>query len=615
MSVSGENLPPRPYSRTEATRLLCAGVCLDVSFRRRVIGELVGHRERPVAPPLGVDVLPVLAHALRVVRQETTTALLLLAVWAGFFVSDVVTFWDALGDQWGEDADVQFSDVLTAFYSGDEALNLTGGMPLPWSQLYAMVAVALWFAATVSARGTDGLSARRSGQVAQAVQGAGRLVGVGARLFAGFYWIRYVFGVLDGTVQTPYPLIFPLLIALVVWWHQLENRRALATWLSKWTFREAVQPTLPAGPLYEDLQASISREQAASLTLYDVDSPFVGVGSPRKPWSFALELKPETAPKPAADGVPHQTTGDGLPDQWGRPLTARSALDMIKPALRTLRASAKESGRDRLCDLEIEEFVFLPGGVERDEPLQLGSGRGAQNGSWPNGRGATVYDRQQVERHCEEAVDEGGEGRRVFLRIRVGAWHEQVVVTVLVRVHTQGNMLVLEVVPYVLGPVRKDFKKIDALMEELPEEWWRGAVRALRDAPAAGVAVGLGAAAGFGAQVRTETADRDPAPDVPRVSLREEASTQTLSPFQEMDVTRYIKTIQDRVVNGMREALKQHGYRTDRFEQHVYQLSGGSVFIGEMSGGAVSTGTHGSASHTNGAPRTGAAPDTEGSRA
>lgn len=600
MSVSGENLPQHPYSRTEATRLLCAGVYLDASFRRRVVGELVGHPERPVPPPLGVDVLPVLAHALRVMRQETTTALLLLAVWSGFLITDVVMFWDALGDQRVGGPDVQFQDVLTAFYSGDEGLKLTGGLPLPWFQLYAMVAVALWFARSVSGRGTDGLSARRNGQVAQAVQGAGRLVRVGAWMFAAFYWYRCVAGVLDGTVQTPYPLIFPLLIALVVWWHQLEHRRALATWLSRWTFQDAVQPPLSAGPLYEDLQDSIRQEQAASLTLYDVDSPFVGAGTPHGPWSFALELKRETQPKGTENGVPHQL---------GQPLTARSALDMIKPALQNLRESAALSGKDRLRELEIEEFVYLPGGVERDEALLLGSGGGAQDESRPDQRGASVYEPEQVEWHCREAVDEGGEGRRVFLRVRVGAWHEQVVVTVLVRVHTQGGMLVLEVAPYVLGPIHAEFKKIDTLIADLPEEWWRGAVRALRDGPATGLAVGLGAAASFGSEIRTEVANRDPAPDVPRVSLRQVASTQALSPFQEMDVARYIKTIQDRIVNGMRDALKNHGYRTDRFEQHVYQVSGGSVFIGEMSGGAVATGTHGRASHSD------SAPDTEGSRA
>ena len=50
-----------PAFRTEATRLLSAGVYFDTGFRTRVIEELVEHEERPVAPSLGIDALPVLA--------------------------------------------------------------------------------------------------------------------------------------------------------------------------------------------------------------------------------------------------------------------------------------------------------------------------------------------------------------------------------------------------------------------------------------------------------------------------------------------------------------------------------------------------------------------------
>ncbi|MFD0382790.1 hypothetical protein ACFQ2B_11665 [Streptomyces stramineus] len=68
-------------SRTEATRLMCAGTYLDIEFRRRVIEELVEHEERPIAPSLGVDVVPVLTHALRARKQDAMTALLLLVLW------------------------------------------------------------------------------------------------------------------------------------------------------------------------------------------------------------------------------------------------------------------------------------------------------------------------------------------------------------------------------------------------------------------------------------------------------------------------------------------------------------------------------------------------------
>ncbi|MFJ2262874.1 hypothetical protein ACIOKD_31975 [Streptomyces sp. NPDC087844] len=604
--MAGVSLPEHPYNRTEATRLLCAGTYQDAAFRRRVIDELVVHQERPVAPPLGVDVLPVLAHALRIARQECRTAGLMLAAWLGFLLSDVVMFWDSVADRWGVGAEVGLGDVFTAFYAGDD--RLTAGMRMPWSQFYAFVALGLWFAHSVRAQGADGRQAGLPAPVAKAAAGLGLAVTLCAVLFALFYWCWFVAGVLGGDVQTPYPLLFPLLIALIAWWHETTQRRALCRWLSRWTFRTTAQPDLPAGPLYEDLVDSIRREQTAALTLYEPDSPLVGMGARRQAWSFAMELRKRPGPpngSDAPDTGSHSPDGSLIPRQDHGPLTAESALAMIEPQLVRLRESAALTGKDRLRELEIDRFVCLPGGVGRDEPLHLGGTsdvHAVQAAGRRNGDGLSVYDPAQVAAHLAEAVDEGGEGRRVFLRVRIGAWHEQVVVTVLVRVHTQGGMLVMEVVPYVLGPVRKDFRSVDALVDRLPESWAGGAVRALGHGPATGVSTALGALRTLAREVGSSWSDRETDPDVPRVSLRQLAGTTGLSPYQEMDVTRYIKTVQERIVNGMREALQSHGYRTDQFEQHVYQVSGGSVFVQDMSGGAVATGSHGNATAHNNAP-------------
>ncbi|MFD4570776.1 hypothetical protein ACFWNK_03370 [Streptomyces sp. NPDC058417] len=591
------NLPDHRYSGTESTRLLCAGVYQDAAFRRRVVEELVDHRERPVAPPNGIDVLPVLSHALRVTRQEARAALMLLGVWAGFFASDVIMFWDSLSDRAGPDADIDFDMVLTAFSEGDD--RLTGGMPIPWSFLYALVCLALWFAHRSRGGGRAARAVGLPDPVAKAADRAGSLVSFGAWALALFYWVRYVTGVLGGDVQTPYPLIFPLAMALVVWWYQTWQRRQVCHSLARWTFRGTPQPDLPGGPLYEMLRDDIRREQEASLTLYDPDSPFVGLGEQGTPWSFVMELRR----RPGEEGK--AGAGRGVPKQGGAgPLTADAALDMIEPQLTGLRESVALTGKDRLRDLETDRFVFLPGGVARDERLEVGGT--ADPATAPRGdasrRGLPVYDPAQVLAHRREAVDEGGEGRRVFLRVRVGAWHEQVVVTVLVRVHTQGRMLFLEVLPFMLGPIRKDFRAVDRFVERLPESWGKGAVRALRDGPAIGVDAGIGGFATARDAVTVGWSDRTDQPDVPRVSLRELVSTDGLSGFQRMDASRYVKTIQERIVNGVREALKSHGYRTEEFEQHVYHLSGGSVFIKDMSGGAVATGSHGSATHHTAPP-------------
>ncbi|MGW9596023.1 hypothetical protein ACWHLZ_37705 [Streptomyces chartreusis] len=609
--MPGTSLPDDRYSRTEATRLLCAGVYQDATFRRRVLDELVGHMERPVAPALGVDVLPVLAHAVRVARRETRTALLMLAAWAGFVLSDFVMMWDSVSDRWGHDAEVGFGNVFTALYLGQE--NVSGGIPMPWSQLYALVTFAMWVAAAVGERGGDVKELGLPGTVARAADGLGRLAGLGSVLFLCFYWYLYLAGLVDGTAQTPYPALFPLVITLIGWQHQASHRKALCRWLSKWTFPTATQPGLPPGLPYDDLVPSIHREQQAPVTLYDLEKPFIGMGTCRKSWSFAMELR--KVPDETRGQVPAQSSaangaGAGLARRTTERLTASAALDMIEPQLIELRESAARTGRDRLRDLEIERFLYLPGGVGRDEEVEVGGvDDAAAFAATPQGRGQggrPVYDPEQIAAQLDEAVDEGGEARRVFLRVRVGAWHEQLVVTVLVRVHTQGGMLVLEVEAYVLGPIRKEFRGVDALVERLPEKWPSAALRALRHAPAIGVSCAIGALGSIYREIASGWSDGDEPPDVPRVSLRAAAAQKDLSIFQETDAERYIKTIQERIAGGVRVALREHGYRTEEFEQHIYQVSGGGVFIKDMSGGAIATGSHGQASsRTSPAPGTG----------
>ncbi len=211
------------------------------------------------------------------------------------------------------------------------------------------------------------------------------------------------------------------------------------------------------------------------------------------------------------------------------------------------------------------------------------------------------YEDHTVRRHLAESVDEGGESRRYFLRVRIGAWDEQVVVTVLVRVHTQGGMLVLEVVPHVLKPIRPEFRAVDVIAGRGQEDVMRDGLRALLTAPGAGVAAASSTiAAAVSGFLTWLTEPRRAAPDGPAASVRELAATKEISLFQEMDVSRYVKTVQDRIASGVREALRSQGYETDRFEQQIVQISEGGIYIGAMSGGAVAQGTGAEAKHLSG---------------
>ncbi|MGK5631478.1 hypothetical protein [Streptomyces sp. URMC 123] len=529
---------PRP-SHTEATRLLCAGAYLDTEFRRRVIEELVEHEERSLAPSLGIDAVPVLAHALRSRRQEAETALLLLAVWAAFIAVDWVT-----------------------------ATGSTGLPPLIWSLGYGLLCFLLWAGRAGTGRSVAVYTLDRR-TLKRATRGRLKvLVPVSLRILMLAYWAMVLF-LLIGGEDMWHAVLFPLLLTVPVWLHRSRVAAVMRDELGREAFETRPRAEPPATDRYRRITAAIDREQHAALTIYDPFRPFMGAGKPYEPWSFVLELRRKAA-RDGSPPAPARTTAEE--DR----LTSRTVVDLIRPRLEALRSSAAETSRDRLCGLEIDEFVYLPVGLPRAE---------------------VSYAPRTVGQHLRDAVDEGGEARRHFLRVRVGAWDEQVVVSVLVRVHTQGGMLVLEVVPHVLTPVRQEFKAVDVIAARGEEDVARDGVRALLTSPTANFASAVSAVRTAVALFRIWLADpRRALPDGPATSVRELGSTTDISLFQEMDVARYVKTVQDRIISGVHEALRARGYDTGEFEQQIVNVSGGGVFIGSMSGGAVATGNRARAS-------------------
>src|SRR5439155_5638801 len=66
---------------SDATRYLCCGAELDEDFAIKVIRELFAQPKRSVAPSYGIDVVPIVKHALkgrrrRAMRDVALTALL-----------------------------------------------------------------------------------------------------------------------------------------------------------------------------------------------------------------------------------------------------------------------------------------------------------------------------------------------------------------------------------------------------------------------------------------------------------------------------------------------------------------------------------------------------------
>lgn len=216
-------------------------------------------------------------------------------------------------------------------------------------------------------------------------------------------------------VQTLLAFLFPFALAEVVdlrwrWLASVLHRELSAEGFSGVRAgsvgpRGAATPVRRGTDRFRRVSRRIEEEQHARLVMYRPENPFCGVGVPNEPWSLSVELRPREGQVP-------------------EPVDNRTILGHLVPTLERLRTPSKPGGtsgvRDRLRLLEIEEVVFLPieGLPHRDVgPRIMGS----------------------FDEHRAQAVEEGGEARRYYLRISVVGWDGQLVVTVFVRVHTQGE--------------------------------------------------------------------------------------------------------------------------------------------------------------------------------
>ncbi|MFJ3825828.1 hypothetical protein [Streptomyces nodosus] len=558
-ALSGTAVGRTPPHVSEATRLLCAGTYLDETYRHAVIEELYVHDERIVAPSFGFDAARVLAHALRAQRLQLGWAAGILLLWG---VSWPLTNRLSL---------MYLMPVVLTYLAG----KVRGAAARPvWYRRYLAWNMR-WYArlSLLFALMTPYAIVTRDGNLLQEASKFWNLLVIPRLVFTDGVYGIYETSRLQGCIA----LAFPLVMALAVGFERHQVSRSLAGELSRTRFPDArVDPAerTTEGSRFHRLRDYIRVEQHAPLVMYRADQPFCGAGMPYDTWSLSVELRPrEDRANP--------------PD----PLDNQTILDRIKPLLQALRVPATArtpqgaaAVRDRLRQLQIDECVFLPVDGLSD-------------------RQYAPYGPAQFEQHRARAVEEGGESRRHFLRVQVGGWEEELVTTVFVRVHTQGDMLMLEVAPHVLRPVRQLFRDADRVAHDyLHANVLSKAVRALLRVPhsAGQSVVTVWRTVTLLGHLVSRSSGRV-MPDGPALSVRELGSDDEASLFQEMDHQRYLKTIQDRVANGVRQALREAGWRTEEFEQKIISVSNGGVLI-EQASGAFAFGPGGVANNQEAGP-------------
>ncbi|GAA2785018.1 hypothetical protein [Streptomyces showdoensis] len=530
--------------------MLCAGTYLDGRFRDAVIDELYLHEERVAAPSLGIDAGRVLAHALRARRIELGWAAGILALWiiafpvtkglVMFFVPPFLLLGIA---RWvrGRSAQAPPFRTVPAFL-------------LRWyGRLTLLQTVLLLLVLALAGEETRWELLGELGDWGQYLGPS--LIGAGQELWD------------VGRLEVWLTLAVPPLLAWAVATQRGQFARSLTEELAKGRFDDhAADPAERfQGARFRRLRERIGIEQHSRLVMYRYENPFCGAGEPYEPWSLSVELRPR----------------EDLDGRTPEPLDNSAIMRHIVPLVEALRVPSRHGSphlaaavRDRLRELEIDEIVFLPA-----------DGLPA--------RAAAPYTAEGFELHRSGAIEEGGEVRRHFLRIRVGGWGEEIVTTVFVRVHTQGGMLMLEVAPHVLRPVARLYRHADRIAHRYRHNHHFGkAVWALGQAPgSAGQAlVTLGRALAH-LWRQTTGGHAGALAEGPRVSVRELGSDDEASLFHEMDISRYLKTVQDRVVNGVTVALRRAGYETAEFEQKIVHVAEGGTFI-ENTRGNVTIGDH-----------------------
>ncbi|MEV7285320.1 hypothetical protein AB0O01_12275 [Streptomyces sp. NPDC093252] len=547
--------PPVPPRASEATRLLCAGTYLNATYRDRVIEELYLNEQRIAPPALGHDAARVLAHALRARRLELTWAAAIVALWiVGLVATGLLLIWYLL------------PEVLLALAG---VVRGTAERPAPLRRFVALV-----------------------------LRWLGRFLFLVALFSTLLIVVLAQMIGLDGQiepVQVWLALVVLLAVAVCNAGQRGQFARVMGAELAPERFPDiGSDPAESAeGSRFRRLMDRIRLEQHAPLIMYHEAHPFCGAGTAHDTWVLAVELRPEEGGAEDGSSTNGSTKGSAAGSAAGSAVGSaagalgnRIVLDTIEPLLAALRVPAKhagDAGRDRLRRLEIDECVFLPAeGLRRRADAPFGA--------------------EDFERHRSRAVEEGAEKRRHFLRVRVGGWEEELVVTVFVRVHTQGRMLMLEIAPHVLQPIRADFKDADRAAHRFRSvNAVAKAAWAVGQAPGSAVrslvTLARGAAHGWAALTGGHGVAL---PEGPAVSVRELGAAATGSLFQQMDVDRYLKSIQDRIAEGVKAALAAHGYRTGEFVQKVVNISNGAVHIGSVRDSTFAVGDRAEAHSTTG---------------
>ena len=499
----------------DTTRYLCAASYLDPAYGGRAISEFLVEPTRPVPPSPGLDAGKVLAEAIRArARRKNYDGLLIL----------VMLF--AVGLGWGS------------------------------TLLYAWIGLSVLFSIP--------------GWLSSAKPGGERTLNP-----KGLMWLVLLFPILllvvenaddifDGgpifssgpssegdTVRLVIAVILALAALGIVSYERWTLWQLLSTRFRRGATADSSGPGM-TGFLTEDFSGQLGRYHGAErpegvpgapLVVYRGYNPFVGAGFRRDAWSMAIPLERD----PDA-GEP-------------RPLSTAMLYDGIRAAIERLRTAGPLSPDRRLSGLRVTDMVFTPAAELIDHLASPESRSYLQTLDDPPSTRLTPAEVAHLK-------EEPREWARYYQRFEVETWDRDLVLSTFLHLAVDETTLYLEWTPFVLPPIRAEYRVVDKMRPDSLRPLAQGLMMWLKlPASLPGRLLNL---VSWIRPPKRENGVVDADRYGVAQSLRELASVNLFTDyFQLVDIERYVKIIESRLLPAIGKLLGDAGYSTAKFEEQA----------------------------------------------
>ena len=305
------------------------------------------------------------------------------------------------------------------------------------------------------------------------------------------------------------------------------------------------------------------RQPPAAVVVSRGHNPFAGAGRRYQPWSLAVPLEP-------------------IPDKETVPLTAAALYQRIWTEVNALRGAPNLSPGGRFAEMRIAEQIV----VSAEELIDHD---GAVVWDFLANYDTAPYPLLRPDR-VRQLRDHPLEWARYYLCFQLKTWDRDFVVSTYLHLAVDAGTLYVEWTPCVLLPIRARYREIDARpvssgpaigqaltnLVALPATLPLRVVRLLSRIRPVPRQADLISADMFGAER----------------SLREIAADTALRTyFQDADLERYVKVLENRFTLAVIHALREAGYSVAALEKRVESVANNTAFIGAQITGNLINGS------------------------